>query len=289
MFKGRCEPRQLECTFLRQKCTLRNSRLNPVWQCFARISDIFGRNTQNVRLIPTQQWFAGNFHLRSKVAKSTVYLPIWPKHAIRLHAWIFQKSIPLIIPCFKSNHRGDPYHRFEMHVLHLSAANHCVVILSWRGSGEIADLAKNQSCAENALQPREIRDVTPINTNRISMKNERKFSLDVAEPAGGRKTRQTRSLQIFTSARSARSKNLGFRGVAEKPGRTSIYKFLRAHEVREVKIWRSTLWIRLLILYKNFNRFRLTPKPDKFSLRSLRSLVKIYKTPGILIGNLTIS
>ncbi len=57
------------------------------------------------------------------------------------------------------------------------------------------------------------------------MKNERKFSLDVAAPAGGRKTRQTRSLQIFTSARSARSKNLGFRGVAEKPGCISNCNF----------------------------------------------------------------
>ncbi len=114
-------------------------------------------------------------------------------------------------------------------------------MVSWRGRDAIVDLAKIQSGPQSALQPREIRDVTPIITKWVSMKNERKFSLDVAEPAGGRKTRQTRSLQIFTSARSARSKNLGFRGVAEKPGRTPIYKFLRAHEVREVKIWRSTL------------------------------------------------
>ncbi len=34
------------------------------------------------------------------------------------------------------------------------------------------------------------------------------FTFQVAAPAGGRKTRQTRRLQIFTSARSARSKNL---------------------------------------------------------------------------------
>ncbi len=36
-----------------------------------------------------------------------------------MHFEFFKSRYP-IIPCFKSNHRGDPYHRFEMRILHLS-------------------------------------------------------------------------------------------------------------------------------------------------------------------------
>ncbi len=146
--------------------------------------------------MPTHKGFESNFRTFQKLQKSTGFYSSSPKSCIRLHPWIFQSRYP-IIPCLESNHRGDPYHRFEMHILHLSRANHCVVILSWRGSGEIADLAKIQSGPRSALQPREIRDVTPITTNRISMKNERKFSLDVADPQAGVLLRILKSAQIL--------------------------------------------------------------------------------------------
>ena len=45
-----------------------------------------------------------------------------------------------------------------------------VATLSWRGSGEIADLTKIEWRPENALEPREIRDVRASFTQRVSMK-----------------------------------------------------------------------------------------------------------------------
>ena len=58
-------------------------------------------------------------------------------------------------------------------------------MVSWRGRDAIVDLTKIESQPENASEPREIRDVRASFTQRVSMKNERKFSLDVADPQAG--------------------------------------------------------------------------------------------------------
>ena len=110
----------------------------------------------------------GHFGHLPKVAKNTCIYPSGPnlRHVCTLE---FSKVDTPYYTVFQINHRGDPYHRFEMHVLHLSRANHCVVILSWPGSGEIGDLTKIEWRPEKSTRPREIRDVTPIITNRVSM------------------------------------------------------------------------------------------------------------------------